>query len=129
MLLNVLAHELDKATRGNTLVANDVFAAVARVHERVRGSYAVIALIAGHGLLAFRDPFGIRPMCYGKSNSSGVNSVMFASESVALEGTGHSFERNLNPGEAVFVDLAGNLQAQQCAKTQCSTHAYLSTSI
>jgi len=97
-------------------VANDVFAAVARVHERVRGSYAVIALIAGHGLLAFRDPFGIRPMCYGKSNSSGVNSVMFASESVALEGTGHSFERNLNPGEAVFVDLAGNLQAQQCAK-------------
>lgn len=116
VLLNVLAHELDKATRGNTLVASDVFAAVARVHERVRGSYAVIALVAGHGLLAFRDPFGIRPMCYGKSNSSGVNSVMFASESVALEGTGHSFERNLNPGEAVFVNLAGKLQAQQCAK-------------
>ena len=115
VLLNVFAHELDKATRGVTLTPADVFAAVARVHERVRGSYAVVALIAGHGLLAFRDPFGIRPMCYGKTAKAGVNSIMFASESVALEGTGHLFERNLNPGEAVFVDLDGTVHAQQCA--------------
>jgi amidophosphoribosyltransferase len=75
----------------------------------------VVALIAGHGLLAFRDPFGIRPLCMGKTSKAGVDSVMFASESVALEGTSHSFERNLEPGEAVFVDLQGNVQAQQCA--------------
>ena len=116
VLLNVFAHELDKATRGVTLTPADVFTAVAKVHERVRGSYAVVALIAGHGLLAFRDPFGIRPMCYGKTTKAGANSIMFASESVALEGTGHLFERNLNPGEAVFVDLDGTVHAQQCAK-------------
>ena len=116
VLLNVLAHELDKATRGVTLTPADVFAAVSKVHERVKGSYAVVALIAGHGLLAFRDPFGIRPMCYGKTTKAGVNSVMFASESVALEGTGHEFERNLSPGEAVFVALDGTVHTQQCAK-------------
>jgi amidophosphoribosyltransferase len=116
VLLNVFAHELDKATRGVTLAPADVFAAVAKVHERVKGSYAVVALIAGHGLLAFRDPFGIRPMCYGKTTKAGAGSIMFASESVALEGTGHLFERNLNPGEAVFVDLDGTVHAQQCAK-------------
>lgn len=116
VLLNVFAHELDKATRGVTLTPADVFTAVAKVHERVRGSYAVVALIAGHGLLAFRDPFGIRPMCYGKTTKAGTNSIMFASESVALEGTGHLLERNLNPGEAVFVDLDGTIHAQQCAK-------------
>jgi amidophosphoribosyltransferase len=93
----------------------DVFAAVAKVHQRVRGSYAVVALIAGHGLLAFRDPFGIRPLCMGKTDKAGVLSTMFASESVALEGTNHTFERNLEPGEAVFVDLQGNVHAQQCA--------------
>lgn len=117
VLLNVLAHELDKATRGAVLTADDVFAAVAKVHERVRGSYAVVALIAGHGLLAFRDPFGIRPMCYGKMANAGVLSTMFASESVALEGTGYAFERNLNPGEAVFVALDGTLSAKQCAQS------------
>ena len=115
VLLNVLAHELDKSTRGLPLTPADVFTAVAKVHERVKGSYAVVALIAGHGLLAFRDPFGIRPMCYGKTSKAGVDSVMFASESVALEGTGHLYERNLNPGEAVFVDLQGQVHAQQCA--------------
>ena len=81
------------------------------VHRRVKGSYAVIALIAGHGVLAFRDPFGIRPLCLGKSEGT----WMLASESVALEGTSHQFERNIAPGEAVFIDLQGNIHAQQCA--------------
>ena len=88
-----------------------MFAAVRNVHRRVRGSYAVIALIAGHGVLAFRDPFGIRPLCMGHAEST----VMLASESVALEGTGHLFERDIDPGEAVFVDLEGKVHAQQCA--------------
>ena len=113
VLLNVLAHELENATRGLPLKPSDVFAAVARVHKRLKGSYAVVALIAGHGLLAFRDPFGIRPLCLGQ----GDGATMVASESVALEGTGHHFVRDINPGEAVFVDMQGHLHAQQCSET------------
>jgi amidophosphoribosyltransferase len=112
VLINVLAHELEKTTRGLPLAPADVFAAVRGVHRRVRGSYAVVALIAGHGLLAFRDPFGIRPLCLGRQGSTWV----VASESVALEGTGHQFERDLLPGEAVFIDLQGQLHAAQCAE-------------
>ncbi|MDP2369917.1 amidophosphoribosyltransferase [Rhodoferax sp.] len=111
VLLNVLAHELERTTRGLPLEPGDVFAAVRNVHRRVRGSYAVIALIAGHGVLAFRDPFGIRPLCMGRAQAT----VMLASESVALEGTGNLFERDIDPGEAVFVDLEGKVHAQQCA--------------
>ncbi|MBY4596174.1 amidophosphoribosyltransferase [Ottowia caeni] len=113
VLLNVLAHELEKATRGADLGPAEVFAAVSGVHRRVRGSYAVIAQIAGHGLLAFRDPFGIRPLCIGRSKDG---TVMLASESVTLEGTGHVLERDVAPGEAVFVSLDGKIQAQQCAE-------------
>ena len=104
VLLNVLAHELEKVTRGITLKPADVFAAVRGVHQRVKGSYAVVALIAGHGLLAFRDPFGIRPLCVGHNDQGGV---MVASESVALEGNGFELDRDVLPGEAVFVDLDG----------------------
>ncbi|MEY4265485.1 MAG: hypothetical protein RIS90_20 [Pseudomonadota bacterium] len=112
VLLNVLAHEVDKTTRGLPLQPADVFDAVRKVHRRVRGSYAVIALIAGHGVLAFRDPFGIRPLCLGR----GDGTVVVASESVALEGTSHRFERNVAPGEAIFIDLNGTVHAQQCAE-------------
>jgi amidophosphoribosyltransferase len=112
VLLNVLAHELEKTTRGLPLKAVDVFEAVRGVHRRVKGSYAVIALIAGHGLLAFRDPHGIRPLCMGK-NQDGT--VMLASESVALEGAGVAFDRNVAPGEAVYVDLQGHVDTAQCA--------------
>ena len=115
VLLNVLAHELEKTTRGLPLTPADVFAAVRGVHRRVKGSYAVVALIAGHGLLAFRDPFGIRPLCIGHGQNESGASVMVASESVALEGTGYQFERDIAPGEAVFVDLDGKVHAEQCA--------------
>jgi amidophosphoribosyltransferase len=111
VLLNVLAHEIERTTRGLPLQPVDLFAAVRNVHKRVRGSYAVIALIAGHGVLAFRDPFGIRPLCIGK----GDGSTALASESVALEGIGYSFDRNVDPGEAVFIDLQGQVFAEQCA--------------
>ena len=112
VLLNVLAHELEKTTRGMALTPADVFKAVQGVHRRVKGSYAVIALIAGHGLLAFRDPFGIRPLCIGKGKDG---TYMLASESVALEGTLHQFVRNIEPGEAVFIDMQTQLHSQQCA--------------
>jgi amidophosphoribosyltransferase len=112
VLVNVLAHELEKTTRGLALTPQDVFTAVANVHKRIRGSYAVVALIAGHGLLAFRDPYGIRPLALGRGADG---TVMIASESVTLEGTGHKFERNVAPGEAVFVDVNGKVHAQQCA--------------
>ncbi len=112
VLLNVLAHELEKSTRGVTLKPADVFAAVRGVHRRIKGSYAVVALIAGHGLLAFRDPYGIRPLCVGR-NADG--SVMVASESVTLEGNGFELDRDVQPGEALFVDLQGQVSAQSCA--------------
>ena len=122
VLLNVLAHELERASRDVPLSPDVVFAAVAGVHKRVRGSYAVIAHIAGRGMLAFRDPYGIRPLCVGRSADG---TVMVASESVTLEGTGHQFERDVAPGEAVFVTLDGQVHARQCAeKSQLSPCAF-----
>jgi len=114
VLLNVLAHELEKVTRGVSLKPADVFAAVRGVHQRVRGSYAVIALIAGHGLLAFRDPHGIRPLCVGRGADG---SWMVASESVTLEGTGFEPDRDVQPGEALFIDLQGQIHNAPCADT------------
>jgi len=111
VLLNVLAHEIERTTRGMPLQAAHLFEAVRNVHRRIKGSYAVIALIAGHGVLAFRDPFGIRPLCIGR----GPAQIVLASESVALEGTMHQFERDVAPGEAVFIDLQGKMLAEQCA--------------
>ncbi|WOP16383.1 amidophosphoribosyltransferase [Ottowia sp. SB7-C50] len=112
VLLNVLAHELGRATRGTALGPDEVFAAVAAVHRRVRGSYAVIAHIAGRGMLAFRDPYGIRPLSMGRSADGGV---MLASETVVLEGTGFTPERDVAPGEAIYVTLDGAVHTRQCA--------------
>lgn len=113
VLINVLAHELERITQGVPLSPETIFAAVAAVHRRLRGSYAVVALIAGHGLLAFRDPYGIRPLCFGTGAESGE--MMVASESVALEGTGYKCVRDVEPGEALFIDLQGRLHTRQCA--------------
>ena len=115
VLINVLAHELELAARDLPLTPEQIFKAVGAVHKRIKGSYAVIALIAGHGLLAFRDPYGIRPLCFGEGVSDGGRDVMVASESVALEGTGHQLTRDVAPGEAIFVDLEGRVHARQCA--------------
>ena len=114
VLINVLAHEMETAGRGAPLTPALVFGAVRAVHRRLRGSYAVIALIAGHGLLALRDPFGIRPLVLGQTMVDGQPEVAVASESVALEGTGHKLLRDVAPGEAVFIDMAGTVHAQQC---------------
>jgi amidophosphoribosyltransferase len=116
VLINVLAHELEAVVRGRSLTPAAVFDAVRQVHRRIRGSYAVVSLIAGHGLLAFRDPYGIRPLSIGEGGSAESPEVMIASESVAIEGTGHRVKRDVAPGEAIFIDLDGRIHAQQCAE-------------
>ena len=117
VLINVLAHELEMVARDLPLTPEHVFKAVGAVHLRIKGSYAVIALIAGHGLLAFRDPYGIRPLCFGEgASSAGGREFMIASESVALEGTGHRLARDVAPGEAIYIDLQGHVHTRQCAE-------------
>jgi amidophosphoribosyltransferase len=116
VLINVLAHELERVARDLPLTPDQVFKAVGAVQRRIKGSYAVIALIAGHGLLAFRDPYGIRPLCFGQTETEHGRDVMVASESVALEGTGHKLMRDVAPGEAIFIDQAGTIHARQCAE-------------
>jgi amidophosphoribosyltransferase len=116
VLVNVLAHELEKATDKLHLEPQTIFTAVANVHRRVRGAYAVVAMIAGYGVLAFRDPYGIRPAVIGINESyGGAPEYMVASESVALEPNGFRVLRDIAPGEAVFIDEMGKLHSQQCA--------------
>ncbi|HTI16538.1 MAG TPA: amidophosphoribosyltransferase [Trinickia sp.] len=116
ILLNVLAHEVQLATSGLELDPETVFKAVAGVHRRVRGSYAVVSLISGYGLLAFRDPFGIRPLCIGKLETDQGVEWIIASESVAVEGIGFEFVRDVAPGEAIFIDKDGHLHSRQCSE-------------
>jgi amidophosphoribosyltransferase len=116
VLINILAHEIEVAVRDLPLTPEALFAAVAAVHKRLKGSYAVIALIAGHGLLAFRDPYGIRPLAYGELRSDDGVEYMVASESVAIEGTGRHVRRDVAPGEAIFIDVEGRLHTRQCAE-------------
>ncbi|MEO8079764.1 MAG: amidophosphoribosyltransferase, partial [Caldimonas sp.] len=116
VLINVLAHEIERAARDLPLTPELVFDAVSAVHRRVRGSYAVVALIAGHGLLAFRDPYGIRPLSFGEGEGPEGREVIVASESVALVGTGHTLTRDVAPGEAIFIDLEGRIHTRQCAE-------------
>ena len=116
LLLNVLAGELQQTATGVDLDAAQVFDAVARLHERVEGSYAVISLIAGHGLLAFRDPLGIRPLVLGRRSAPGGREEwVVASESLVLESGGYEIVRDVEPGEAVLIAPDGELHSRQCA--------------
>jgi len=114
VLLNVFAHELQQYAKLTMDVA-DVFKAVAGVHRRCRGAYAAVAMITGYGVVAFRDPFGIRPLVYGKRESSEGTDYMMASESVALDVLGYELIRDVAPGEAVFISLDGQIHTRQCA--------------
>ena len=115
VLLNVLAHELQRSTKKNQLDPAAIFAAVAGVHQRCRGAYAVVAMIAGYGLLAFRDPYGIRPLVFGSVDTEKGSEYLVASESVALDTLGFKLVRDIAPGEAVFIDEGGNFYSKQCA--------------
>lgn len=117
VLLNVFANELQNTTQGNHLTEDALFGAVASMHKRLKGSYAVVACIAGHGMIAFRDPHGIRPLCIGSNIAEdGTTEYMFASESVVLEGSEFTLLGDVAPGEAVWVDELGKIHKRQCAE-------------
>jgi amidophosphoribosyltransferase len=116
VLLNVLAHELQSASTGCQVDAETIFKAVSGLHRRVRGAYAVVAMIAGYGLLAFRDPYGIRPLIIGRNVTPQGNEYMVASESVAVDTLGFQLLRDVAPGEAVLIDFKGNFISRQCAE-------------
>jgi amidophosphoribosyltransferase len=115
ILLNVLAHELQEACTDYKLDSDAIFAAVAGVHRRIKGAYAVVAMIAGYGLLAFRDPYGIRPLVFGVARTERGPEYLVASESVALDAMGFEMVRDVAPGEAVFIDFDGEFHSRQCA--------------
>ena len=115
ILLNIFAHELSLMPT-MALTPDDVFKAVARTHALVKGAYAAVALIIGHGMVAFRDPFGIRPLVLGQRSENGRMEYMVASESVALDAIGFAFVRDVTPGEAIYIDNKGQLHAKLCAE-------------
>ncbi|MBY0580030.1 MAG: amidophosphoribosyltransferase [Burkholderiales bacterium] len=115
VLLNVLAHELQEFSPNYDLSPETVFSAISGVHRRCRGAYAVVAMIAGYGLLAFRDPYGIRPLVFGRKETETGVEYLVASESVALDTLGFSLVRDIAPGEAIFIDTEGNFYSKICA--------------
>ena len=115
VLLNVLAHELQVASTKYQVDAETIFKAVAGVHRRIKGAYAVVAMIAGYGLLAFRDPYGIRPLVVGRNETAQGMEYLVASESVAIDTLGFHFLRDVEPGEAVLIDMRGQFLSRQCA--------------
>ena len=115
ILLNVLAHELQQHAKLDMDV-DDVFKAVSGVHRRCKGAYAAVAMITGQGIVAFRDPHGIRPVVYGKRETAQGTDYMAASESVALDALGYELIADVAPGEAVFITLDGQIHTRQCAE-------------
>ncbi|SPL69545.1 amidophosphoribosyltransferase [Acinetobacter stercoris] len=116
VLLNVFAHELQKRASLEP-TSDDIFHTVKRVHERCKGAYGVVAMITGHGIVGFRDPNGIRPLIYGsRLTENGDKEYIIASESVAITALGFKVERDIEPGEAIFINDKGEFFAQQCAE-------------
>ncbi len=116
MLLNIFATELQEKIHNQELEPNIIFEAVKNLHRRIQGSYAAISLISGHGLLAFRDPFGIRPLVIGKRISEkNKDEWMIASESLVLENNDYQIVRDVYPGEAVFISKDGEFFSKQCS--------------
>jgi amidophosphoribosyltransferase len=111
VLLNVFAHELQNRVHGKP-TAEQIFAAVEAVHNRCSGGYAVVAMVIGHGIVAFRDPNGIRPIIMGQRETSAGTEYMVASESVALDTLQYSRLRDVKPGEAIFIENSGRLHTR-----------------
>lgn len=120
VLLNVFAHELQSQGKLSPS-ADDIFEAVKGVHARISGGYAVVTLIARYGLIAFRDPHGIRPLVYGKRESAKGIEYMVASESVALNVLGFELIDDVEPGEAIYITVDGELHRRQCAEAASLT--------
>jgi amidophosphoribosyltransferase len=114
ILLNAFAHELQRSGKME-IDENDIFEAVRGVHRRCRGGYAAVALITGYGIVGFRDPYGIRPIVFGKRETEQGTEYMIASESVALDALDFQLVRDIQPGEAVFITLDGEIYTRQCA--------------
>ena len=115
ILLNVFAHELHSVS-GEPLTSDSIFSAVENVYKRCKGAYAAVALINDHGMVCFRDPYGIRPVVFGKKVVNGKAEYMVASESVALDALEFELIRDVNPGEAIYIDPNGHLHTKQCAE-------------
>jgi len=115
ILLNILAHELQIQER-HALTPDHIFKAVAGVHERARGGYAIVSLLLGYGIVAFRDPWGIRPLVLGERDTGDGKEYAVASESVALDILGFRRVRDVEPGEAVLLTLDGRLFSRHCAE-------------
>ena len=114
-LLNLFAHELQKDYK-QELTAESIFKAVRGVFANASGGYAVVSMILNKGLVAFRDPNGIRPIVIGTRESDQGMEYMVASESVALNVLGYSLIRDILPGEAIYIDTNGNFYSQQCVE-------------
>ena len=114
VLLNIFAHELGKQ-REIYPTAEHIFKAVSKTHIRCDGAYAVLALITGHGLLAFRDNNGIRPLSIGIRKGKNRDEYIIGSEDALFISLGFTKLRDVDPGEAVFIDKNGELFSQQCA--------------
>ena len=115
VLLNIFAYELQSQGKLHPN-QHDIFAAIEGVHARCNGAYAVVGLIANYGTFAFRDQFGIRPLCYGRKRVLNKHEYAIASESVVLESLGFEFVRDLIPGEGLFIDKSGSIFLKQCSK-------------
>ncbi|MCM2679248.1 amidophosphoribosyltransferase [Echinimonas agarilytica] len=114
VLLNVFAHELCVSRQWN-ISTDDVFKAITATMRQIRGGYAAVSMIIGHGLVAFRDPNGIRPLVLGtRTGESGKTEYMVSSESVALDVCGFSLLRDVEPGEAIYITESGELHSHQC---------------
>ncbi|MFL2981171.1 MAG: amidophosphoribosyltransferase [Methylophilaceae bacterium] len=114
VLLNVLADSIGKATQKNVLTSDIIFEAVVSVYERCEGAFAVVTMINNFGLLAFRDPNGIRPLVIGIKETTDGPEYIVASESVALDVLGFKLLRDVDPGEAIFIDMDGNFYSKKC---------------
>ena len=121
VLLNVLAHSIIESTQKNVLTSDIIFEATAAVFKRCKGAYAAVSMIANFGLLAFRDPCGIRPLVIGIKETEDGPEYLVASESVALDVLGFKLLRDVYPGEAIFIDMDGNFYSKQCIKNTKQT--------